>query len=261
MNKTEAMKRLEAAGSAQTRKIYSNHGVQAEMFGVKFGDLGKLRREIGTDQKLAEGLWATKNHDARVLATMVADPEAMTVAKLEAWAKTLADHVITSSLTDLIRSGPHHEKLAKKWSKSTNEYVGTAGWFLIARLAENEDLGDDFFVPYLETIEAKIHKAKNRTRYGMNTALIGIGCRKGLMKQAIAMAKRIGPVEVDHGNTSCQTPDAASYIAKTVKHRKEVAARRAAKKKTAKKTTKKAARKTARKTSGRATKKKTTARR
>lgn len=54
----------------------------------------------------------------------------------------------------------------------------------------------------------------------MNSALIAIGCRNAkLEKLAVAAAKRIGPVEVDHGDTSCKTPDAVAYIAKTWAHR------------------------------------------
>ena len=71
----------------------------------------------------------------------------------------------------------------------------------------------------LGTIEAKIHKAKNRTRYSMNSALIGIGAYNAkLRKRALQVAKNIGTVEVDHGETGCKTPDAAAYIAKTVAH-------------------------------------------
>jgi hypothetical protein len=58
----------------------------------------------------------------------------------------------------------------------------------------------------------------------MNMALIAIGVRSaGLRKLALAAAKRIGKVEVDHGDTSCKTPDAAAYIAKTVDHRRRIA--------------------------------------
>jgi hypothetical protein len=49
----------------------------------------------------------------------------------------------------------------------------------------------------------------------MNSALISIGIRNDRMeKLAIAAAKRIGPVEVDHGETDCKTPDAEDYIKK-----------------------------------------------
>ena len=47
-------------------------------------------------------------------------------------------------------------------------------------------------------------------------ALIAIGIRNGkLERNALAAAQKIGKVEVDHGETNCQTPDAAAYIRKT----------------------------------------------
>jgi 3-methyladenine DNA glycosylase AlkD len=201
------------------------------MFGVKYADLGKLKREIDVDQRLAEALWATGNHDAQVLATMIADPGAMTGRKLEEWAEGLGDHVITSTFADLATQLPDRERLMKKWVRSSHEWISTVGWFVLARMTDDARIDDAYFEPYLETIEKKIHGAKNRTRYGMNTALIAIGCRPTLTKAAVAAAKRIGVVEVDHGNTSCKTPDAASYIEKTVAYRRKKAAKGGARKK------------------------------
>ena len=49
----------------------------------------------------------------------------------------------------------------------------------------------------------------------MNSAVIAIGSRSPQMRElALAAAARIGKVTVDHGQTGCQTPDAASYIRK-----------------------------------------------
>jgi hypothetical protein len=60
----------------------------------------------------------------------------------------------------------------------------------------------------------------------MNTALISIGgYLETLRDAALATARAIGPVQVDHGETGCKTPEAAVYIAK-------MAARDAATKKT-----------------------------
>lgn len=56
----------------------------------------------------------------------------------------------------------------------------------------------------------------------MNNALINIGVRNPkLEKKAIAAARRIGKIEVDHGQTSYKTPDAAAYIKKTVAYNKK----------------------------------------
>ena len=53
----------------------------------------------------------------------------------------------------------------------------------------------------------------------MNQALISLGCRSAALRKAVtAAAKRIGPVEVDHGDTACKTPDAVAYISKTWAH-------------------------------------------
>ncbi|MFY0535987.1 hypothetical protein [Nannocystis pusilla] len=89
----------------------------------------------------------------------------------------------------------------------------------------------------------------------MNHALIAIGARSdALARLATAAARKIGPVEVDHGDTDCKTPDAVSYIAKAREHRakmeakhggkpaaKPATAKAAAKKATAKKATAKKA--------------------
>ena len=45
----------------------------------------------------------------------------------------------------------------------------------------------------------------------------------GLESGTIATAKRIGEVVVDHGQTSCQTPDAVPYIQKAAARRRKKA--------------------------------------
>ena len=75
---------------------------------------------------------------------------------------------------------------------------------------------------YLERIESKIHTSKNWVKYSMNNALINIGLRNpGLKRRAVAAAKRIGKVDVDHGETSCKTPDAIPYIKKAWDRKKK----------------------------------------
>ncbi len=67
------------------------------MYGVSYGNLGKLKKKIKTDQEVAEGLWASGNHDAMVLATMVADPAQVKSSQLDAWARDLASYVLTDA--------------------------------------------------------------------------------------------------------------------------------------------------------------------
>ena len=72
----------------------------------------------------------------------------------------------------------------------------------------------------LATIEKEIHRSPNWARYAMNGALISIGIFKpALSEKAVEAARRIGKVTVDHGETSCKTPDAVRYIEKGTKRK------------------------------------------
>jgi len=228
MTKTEVMKELRANGSAQTRKIARQHGIRGDLFGVSYAVLGKMRRKIKTDQRLAEQLWATGNRDARVLATMVADPSRMTAATLQSWANDLEDRGLAAALSNIAAEARSAKTLMQKWTSARDEMRACAGWHTLASMARQDNgLDDAYFEKYLEKIETRIHGSKNWAKYAMNNALINIGVRNPkLEKTAIAAASRIGTVGVDHGETACKTPDAASYIRKTVAHNKKKAAKK-----------------------------------
>jgi 3-methyladenine DNA glycosylase AlkD len=232
MTKTEVMKELRANGTAQNRKIYRRHGAEGDLFGVSYAFLGKMKRKIKIDQELAEQLWATGNYDARNLATMIADPSSMTAADLQSWARGLEDRHSAAALSNVAADAASAKGTMEKWISSKDEMIACAGWHTLASIARQENgLDDAYFEKYLEKVEAHIHNSDNWVKYAMNNALINIGVRNSkLEKKAIAAAKRIGKVEVDHGETACKTPDAVAYIKKTVAHNKKKMAKRVAKK-------------------------------
>lgn len=216
MKYNEVMRELKSMGTAQNRKIYGRHGVGGEMFGVSYANLGKLKKKIKVDHELAVALWASGNHDSRVLATMVADPEELTSKDLDTWVKDLDNYVLTDAFSGLAGKSPAGRKKAGRWLKSRSEWIKSAGWNLVGGMALHaEEVDDAVLEGYLKTIESGIHSAPNRVRHSMNMALISIGMRSAAFeKKAVAAAGRIGKVEVDHGETSCKTPDAAAYIKK-----------------------------------------------
>lgn len=98
MTLDDVMGQLEKAGSAQTRKTYGRHGIRSPTFGVSYAVLGKLIKTIKVDQPLAERLWATGNHDARILGTMIADPTTIGRKQLDAWATVADNYVLSDAL-------------------------------------------------------------------------------------------------------------------------------------------------------------------
>lgn len=218
MNCQEVLKKLKSFGSSQFCKTFARHGVRGPMYGVSYKHLGTLTKQLQPNHKLALELWATGNHDARILATMIAEPTKLTGPIAESWLKDLDNYVIGDAFAGLVSKSPVAHQKASKWRASKREWISSAGWSVTSRLAGlDSNCSDRQLADRLVEIEARIHSAPNRTRHAMNSTLINIGLRNvSLRKLALAAAKRIGKVGVDHGDTSCQTQDAAAYIKKTV---------------------------------------------
>ncbi|HDR7390562.1 DNA alkylation repair protein [Bacillus toyonensis] len=212
----EVMQQLEKYGTEQNRKTYKNHGAKEPLFGVSFANLKLLKKKIKKDHDLAISLWETKNMDAMTLATYILEPKNVTSDQLNSWIRDVDYYCLMDVLMTAICTSPIAIERMEEWTKSDDEWIGRAGWSLLANIAiKNKKLDDNFFMPYLEEIKVHIHNEKNRKREAMNSALIAIGIRnEALEQQAIEIAREIGKVKIDHGATSCKTPDAEPYIKK-----------------------------------------------
>ena len=218
MTLNETLSTLEALGTAQNRKVYARHGVNPPMYGVSYANLNWMVRKIKRDHPLAEGLWNTGNHDARVLAARVAEPMQMNAAQLDAWARDIDNSILAGELGALASASKTGLARFDKWTSRRGEWVAAAGWntFTEMVLIDHGDVDEALLDACLDRIETQIHSQPNRVRYAMNNALIAIGTFSAAFRdRAIGAAKRIGPVDVDHGETNCRTPDAAAYIAKS----------------------------------------------
>ncbi len=225
----EIMAELEAMGTAQNRRIHRRHGVNGELFGVSYANLGTLRKQIKVDQSLAIELWQTGNHDARILATMIADPDVVDVHLLDSWISDVDNCVESGAVARLAGKTDSAERVMRSWTEADGEWVERAGWMTLAGLAlDDRSLPGSYFESYLGVIETRIHDAKNRVRDAMNSALIAIGSRSDeLEREALEVAERVGKVDVDHGETGCKTPAATSYIPKSRERVRKKEAKRA----------------------------------
>jgi 3-methyladenine DNA glycosylase AlkD len=204
---------LRKAGKPATAAIYKRHGAGDNVFGALTSEIEKLRKKIKVDHALALALWDTGNEEARVLACQIADP-----AKLDLQAWTGFSRFVSGYLAGLVARGPSADASMKAWTSTKDEQTRELGYTLLSVRLKNGDPLDA--EPWLARIEKEIHASPNRARHAMNNALIAIGVfLPKLRGQAVAAAKRIGKVDVDHGETACETPDAVAYIAKAAKRR------------------------------------------
>lgn len=217
MTTQEILATLEKLGKPQTAAIYRRHGSGDEVFGVLTSEIAKLQKKIKVDHPLAMELWRTGNAEARILALQVADPQQLTRADADALLKGGPVRFVGSYLSGLLARSPIAEETMRAWMESPDESHREVGYGILSvRLKDDPgSVGDADAEKVLATIEKEIHLSANWARYAMNGALISIGIFKpALREKAIEAAKRIGKVEVDHGETNCKTPDAVPYIEK-----------------------------------------------
>lgn len=220
MTLADVMRAIEAKGKAATAAIYRRHGVAEPTVGLSYAELAMLVKRIGVDHALALQLWDTGVHDARIVATRIADPAQLTTATLAAWIRECANYIVTDAVSNTAAHAPGALDLARSWIASREEWTSAAGWTSVAILAMDDGVDEALAGDLITVIEAGIHAAPNRTRHAMNSALIAIGgAMPGLRARASKAAAAIGRVQVDHGDTGCKTPDAAAMIDKMANHR------------------------------------------
>jgi 3-methyladenine DNA glycosylase AlkD len=220
MTLADAMRAIEGKGTPHRAVLYRRHGIGERTVGLSYADVGALAKRIGINHALALELWKTGLHDARIVATRIADPTHLTASTLKHWLKACANYVVTDAVAGLAADAPGALESALEWIADPGEWIASAGWTTIALLVMREGLEESLAERLIATIERGIHAAPNRTRYAMNSALIAIGgAMPRLRARARQAATAIGVVDVNHGETGCKTPDAATMIDKMAAHR------------------------------------------
>ncbi len=219
MTASEIVEDLRGRGSESYKRVFTNHGAKEPFFGVKIEYLKKIQKRIKTDHALALELYDTGISDAMYLAGLIADDMQMTKKDLDRWAKQASWHMISECTVAWVAAGSKHgRELALKWIDSKQESIAAGGWCTLGGIVSSkpdEELDLAELKQLLLRVQKTIHDAPNRVRYCMNAFVIALGGSvPALTDQALKVAEKIGPVEVDMGNTSCKVPDIAEYIEK-----------------------------------------------
>ncbi len=219
MTLDEVMEKLASLGTQVTKKTLLRHGAVEPLFGVRVGDLKPLAKKLKGEQKLAMQLYATRNSDAMYLAGLIADGSQMTNTQLNQWATKATWHMIAGCTVPWVASeNAEAIPLALAWIDSEKELVATAGWSTLASVVAvipDDQLPIKKLDALLNRCGKKLSAAPNRVRYAMNNFVICVGTYVlPLGSRGVEVARQMGKVEVDMGDTDCKIPDAESYILK-----------------------------------------------
>jgi 3-methyladenine DNA glycosylase AlkD len=162
-------------------------------YGVSVRTLREIARETGTDHALARKLWASGVHDARILASIVDDPNLVTARQMESWVADFDSWDVCDQGCALFARTRFAWQKAAEWSERPEEYVRRAGFVIMARLAVSDKKADDSrFEQFLPIIRETAADDRNYVKKAVNWALRQIGKRNlRLNGEAIATAEGI----------------------------------------------------------------------
>ena len=157
--------------------------------------LHAFARHIGKDQSLAEELWSSGIHEARILATLIGESEKITAAQMERWVRDFNswDVVDTACCYLYAAAKPAWDKIYE-WSNRSAEFEKRAAFSLAAYLSYKDKSAEGCATSkrFLSVIEREAHDERNFVRKAVNWALRNIGKRNlRLNAAAIRSAERI----------------------------------------------------------------------
>ena len=189
------LEELRALGSDVNRAGMARFAIKADdAFGVPLPAIRRLAKRYKREHELAADLWATGNHEARLLAAFIDDPTKVTRAQMEAWALDFDSWDICDQATcDLFYRTADAWEIAVEWAARPEEWVKRGGFALMAGLSwHDKKAPDEAFTALFPVIEREAFDERNFVRKAVNWALRNTGKRnRALNEAAVACAERI----------------------------------------------------------------------
>ena len=199
MKYDEIMQRLKTLSDPEAVKGMARFGINPEnTYGVSIPNLRKLAKEAGKDHALAQELWASGIHEARILAGMVDAPKLVSEAQMEAWVKDFDSWDVCDQVCmNLFDKVPLAWRKVSEWSEREEEFVKRAAFALIACFAwHDKSAEDERFINFLPVIVKGATDERNFVKKAVNWALRHIGKRnRNLNRAAIETAKEIQGID------------------------------------------------------------------
>ena len=191
----EAIDALKRLGSKAGRDGMARYGLPSDKaFGVSVKDVQSVAKKLGKDHGLAAALWRSGWHEARMLACYVDEPERVTPAQMDAWAKDFDNWGICDTVCFvLFDKTPHAWKKVETWSKRKEEFVRRAAFALLWGLTVHDKKAEDArFTRGLSLIEAAATDDRHYVKKAVNMALRATGKRNPELRvAALATARKL----------------------------------------------------------------------
>jgi len=165
-------------------------------YGTSIPALRAIAKKMGKgNHAIAQELWKSGVHEARLLASMIDDYNLVTEEQMEEWVKGFDSwDICDQCCSNLFDKTRYAYKKATEWSSSRDEeFVKRAGFVLMATLAVHDKKAkNNAFLQFLPIIKEQSTDERNFVKKAVNWALRQIGKRNlDLNKEAIKTSKSI----------------------------------------------------------------------
>ena len=195
MTAIEILQHLQSLSNSQNVAGMARFGIHAKtVYGIPLPQLKLLARRVGKDHLLAQELWSSGAHEARLLACFIENPAEVTRRQMERWASDFDNWAVCDGCClHLFAKVPFAQEKAKVWCLRRQEFVKRAGFSMMAVLAvHDKDASDSLFLQWLRLIKDASNDERNVVKKAVNWALRQIGKRNlRLNEAAIRTAKAV----------------------------------------------------------------------
>lgn len=193
--KSAVLRELKNLADPGVREKMAHFGVNVpNAHGISAPVLHTLARRIGKNHELAQEIWATGVHEARILAALIGEPGKVTSAQMERWLRDFDSwDVVDAACCYLYAQASPAWVKVNQWSRRRREFEKRAAFSLVAYLSyKDKTAADARFERFLRVIEREAWDERNFVRKAVNWALRNIGKRNvRLNLAAILTAERI----------------------------------------------------------------------
>ncbi|MBU3966797.1 MAG: DNA alkylation repair protein [Euryarchaeota archaeon] len=193
------LKQLKSLADPEAAAGMARFGINPDnTLGVYIPAIRKMAKEIGKNHALAQELWSSGIHEARILAGMVDDPKEVTGEQMERWVAEIDSWDVCDQVCSNLFDKTHFAyQKAHEWSGREEEFVRRAGFVLMASLSvHDKKAGDEKFLEFLPLIKRGALDERNFVKKAVNWALRQIGKRNlDLNRAAILTANDIQKID------------------------------------------------------------------
>lgn len=186
---------LKRRGSKKARDGMARFGLPSDnAFGVSMKDIQALAKKLGKSHTLAEGLWRSGWHEARMLACYVDEPDRVTPTQMDRWCREFDNWGICDTACFVLFDKTQHawEKV-DEWSRRGPEFEKRAAFALLWGLTvHDKDAPDTRFLSGLRHIRRAAPDERHFVKKAVNMALRAVGKRNSaLHAEAVATASAL----------------------------------------------------------------------